>query len=1133
MFNTLSILFLILLQTTVYAQLAPNRTSATKVADVLAQQPAEEITKFLLAMEELEGFTASDVTVLLNGLKPQGANNAAIEYASNSYAFYVMQSGKEQLRAIYVQGLLQALDKLKDQNNKGFVLELLKFCGKDDAVLGVSAYLTDEYLVEKTARVLSAVHSESAGKALNEALQTNISEKVATAIIGAIGEIGVLGTEDKILELLQLHNSENFQRVALTTLSKIGTLKSYDYFVNKSKTVNYLFDKSNVAALALNYAEHLANTGQKEAAVKLITRFYEEGVDPQAVGVRVGALILLTKLDPTKKLRSDLIKLSSNSDRVLRNVALNLLKDGSSVSELKKLANSMNKYNPDVQEDILYFLTNNNAVATLPVIQKIYPSLKEPEVRIAAVKALYVLSGGNNTAFLITQIPRVNREEQQAIKDILVTSKNPDVMDRINQTVGAADTSTQMVLLDVLSQRSNAGSSNEVFDIIEKTLDPRVKSAAYKALPSVVNSDDFNRVVKALDNAKGDQVRPAHQAVITALQLSSDRKAKTDQLISRISGSNTSSAARYFPVFAGEGGEVSLKTVQGYTGEGNSMRVGAIRALASWSNPSALGILTDLLRTETEEGNFNTLFNGFIRQLNASDIKEEQKTLLLQEAFGLAQTDAQRKVALRSLKNVGTYQALAFASRYLQDTELKGIATDVVMNIAIDNPSYIGRDVRNWLESARNNLGGGEGSYLKEAITRHLSEMPNGNGYVSIFNGEDLTGWQGLVENPIKRSEMPETELSEKQVVADTDMQKNWSVLDGELFFAGHGENIATIQHYGDFEMLIDWKLDKNAKDADAGVYLRGVPQVQIWDISRTNVGAQVGSGGLYNNKIHESKPMKVADNPLGEWNTFKIRLIDDKVWVWLNGELVVDSVTLENYWDRKQPILPFEQIELQAHGSKVWYRNIFVKELPKKRVFSISDQEKRDGFEMLFDGNDLDRWTSTPAYEINKEGAIRSNPSAKSKKNMFTKEKYGDFVYRFEFKLTPGANNGIGIRAPLEGNAAYLGHEIQVLDDDAEIYKKLAAHQYHGSVYGIIPAKRGALKPMDEWNEQEIRIQGDKIKVTLNGETIVDGDLREASKNGTLDRREHPGLERKSGHIGFLGHGSEVFYRNIRIKKL
>ena len=136
-------------------------------------------------------------------------------------------------------------------------------------------------------------------------------------------------------------------------------------------------------------------------------------------------------------------------------------------------------------------------------------------------------------------------------------------------------------------------------------------------------------------------------------------------------------------------------------------------------------------------------------------------------------------------------------------------------------------------------------------------------------------------------------------------MRKGWSVEDSMLIFNGKGDNLCTEKQYGDFEMYVDWMLDPAGPEADAGIYLRGTPQVQIWDTSRVNVGAQVGSGGLYNNQMNESKPTKVADNKLGEWNSFYIKMVGDRVTVVLNGEKVVDDVILENYWDRKLPDLP------------------------------------------------------------------------------------------------------------------------------------------------------------------------------------------------------------------------------------
>jgi Domain of Unknown Function (DUF1080) len=196
-----------------------------------------------------------------------------------------------------------------------------------------------------------------------------------------------------------------------------------------------------------------------------------------------------------------------------------------------------------------------------------------------------------------------------------------------------------------------------------------------------------------------------------------------------------------------------------------------------------------------------------------------------------------------------------------------------------------------------------------------------------------------------------------------------------------------------------------------------------------------------------------------------------------------------------------------------------------------LSQEEKDAGFKSLFDGKTLDGWVgATTGYEV-QDGAITCIPSKGG--NLYTAGEYGNFVFRFEFKLTPGANNGLGLRAPLEGDAAYVGMESQILDDTAEAYKNIKPWQHHGSIYGVVPAKTGFLKPVGEWNTEEVTCNGRKVKIVLNGETIVDADLDEATKDGTIDGNKHPGLERTKGHIGFLGHGHKVQFRNIRIKPL
>ena len=199
------------------------------------------------------------------------------------------------------------------------------------------------------------------------------------------------------------------------------------------------------------------------------------------------------------------------------------------------------------------------------------------------------------------------------------------------------------------------------------------------------------------------------------------------------------------------------------------------------------------------------------------------------------------------------------------------------------------------------------------------------------------------------------------------------------------------------------------------------------------------------------------------------------------------------------------------------------------------------EGFTSLFNGKDLSGWVyggkkdgaeqkAGAGYQVDPEKGV-FYCTAKDGGNLFTEKQYANFVFRFEFKLSPGANNGVAIRAPREGSIAYEGIEIQILDDTAEKYAKLRPEQYHGSVYDTVAAKRGSLKPVGEWNTEEIVADGRRIKVTVNGQTIVDANLDDVKDEAKL--KKHPGLSRTSGHVGFLGHGAALEFRNVRIKEL
>ena len=560
-------------------------------------------------------------------------------------------------------------------------------------------------------------------------------------------------------------------------------------------------------------------------------------------------------------------------------------------------------------------------------------------------------------------------------------------------------------------------------------------------------------------------------------------------------------------------------------------------------------------------------------------------------------------------------------------------------------------------------------------------------GFIALFNGEDLSGWIGVPHfDPRKlRAMSPE----DRQAFLDKnwiDVEKHWSVENGELVNDGKGPYLTTAEDYGDFELRLEYK---TVPKADSGIYLRGVPQVQIWDTTEKDAKRaelmSKGSAGLFNNQKSPNYPLVKADKPFGQWNSLKITMIGESVTVVYNGKLVVNEVPLENYWDRSIPVFPVGPIQLQTHGGEIRFRNVYLREIPRMPpeagylskdgmpfgegwmslfsengteaaqagdveyhvLFSLQDGKpaeftigsaegenaramvltvspesgvtltdrqakddsipvantpavdsglksegnqhlyarvrgnsiqvwlnekmvvdvlyprrpqngtvrvsganvtsafvrnsaddprvemfdgKEEGFTPLYNGKDLSGWIGEKqGYDTQPNVLVATKDSG----NLFTKKSYGDFRFRFEFKLRPGANNGVAIRAPLDGRASYDGIESQILDNTSEKYADLKTYQYHGSLYGVVPALRGYLKPIRHWNQQEIIAKGNHIKVILNGKVIVDGNLEKASQNGTVDGKDHPGVLNPTGHLGFLGHGHVIEFRNLRVKSL
>ncbi len=510
--------------------------------------------------------------------------------------------------------------------------------------------------------------------------------------------------------------------------------------------------------------------------------------------------------------------------------------------------------------------------------------------------------------------------------------------------------------------------------------------------------------------------------------------------------------------------------------------------------------------------------------------------------YALANTGdpSSQKILSRASQTEDAYQRAKYTSLYLLFARRQAEAGNMnrcaqicnqVIQRSKDNPSVRAAAINTLRSSIGDDLSKITNPKLQQRVKKYLaapSAAPAAKqppkGFISLFNGKDLTGWK-------RHDGLP----GEKNPTG------KWTVENGTIVGIqdppGAGGFLTTTETFHDFELLLETKIDW---PFDTGIFLRVGPDGKSHQVTLDyRDGGEIG--GIYcpwtHGFVHHC-PDGIKQFKKDQWNQLRVTCQGQpaRIRVWLNDTLITDF----RHTETTTAGIPEEgTICLQVHPggkgydkSQARFKNIFVRPLDDaEKMAVLTEEEKSDGFVSLFNGKDLTGWVGTiDSYGV-KDGVLFCRKG--TGRNIYTEKEYDNFVLRFEFKLQPGTNNGLGIRAPLQGDAAYMGMELQILDNTAEKYSNLHDWQYHGSIYGIEAAKRGHLKPVGEWNVEEVIADGTHITVNLNGTIIIDADIKEASKDGTLSGKEHPGLLNKTGHIGFLGHGDYVEFRNIRIKEL
>jgi len=1104
------VLALVLLVAAGNALMSQTKGMESLVDELVQEMPANTSQELGLLTAHFEETGRPGITHLLNGLSDGQTDDSNVRQAISALSKQASDGGNQALASAFLTYLQ---DSEKPLNAKGFLLGQLQFFADDGIAKAVAALIPQ--LCYPAVRVLSTIGTSAALEALATS-SADVSDDCRASVIMALAS----HKSPHALTLAEAHlqsehiGMQDAVRASLLTSSNNDT---YELLVQRAKNGN----ESDQLTL-LSWLDQAAASRQIENLRKTIATVLKAETSDQVklsamqvaarhLGNDASPLMRRSLQEASPALVTSLVGLLNNNKALELTPYLNMTK---SIPLLGRMA-------------LVGVAGKRKDAAGLSLARELMEGFGM-DARIAGIKALSEISGKAALPELVQMLAKAtDQNEVNALLPQISRYLPGDDAAMLGEVLPTASPTGQQGILRLAKERSFA----DLFDQIKPLFaseNAAVRTHAFQALPALTSGLTVEDIVPVFSDATNDDEQAQ---VAAALANYYNVEGQGPALVGRLISLFPEPAATPIvaKAMARTGDADALKFIEQRILTTGGYPNHARQALLEWDHPDAIDLLFDQV----------AMSDPMIKAKAAQRIIDlsgrhtpAQQLLILRKLLNRDLEEEMMSSIFRTLSRVANVSNLRYLSRYLDSPSLQESASSAIIGIALnltDPDAYLGSEELAIVRKAREVLGEEIGYYTVDALQELLDNTQVDGGYMALFNGVNLDNWQGLVGSPLSRAKMTLEDRIRAQDSADFLMRESWIVQDGLIKFIGSGyDNLSsTVESYGDFELLLDWKIEK---DGDSGIYLRGSPQVQMWDPDGENGG--VGSGGLFNNKLNAAQPIVRADNPVGEWNTFRILMIDDRVTVFLNGTLVTDHAILENYWDRAQKLFPRGPIELQAHTTPLAFRDIYIRELPG--AFLPEPLEQRDSFVALYNGLNLDGWIGNKSDYVSENGEIVIHPTLSGGSgNLFTKDEYENFVLRFDFKLTPGANNGLGIHAPLEGDAAYMGKELQILDNTAEKYAELKEYQYHGSVYGVAAAKRGFLKPVGEWNMQEVIVKDDLFVVRLNGETILEADLAVATQNGTLDGREHPGLAKKKGHIGFLGHGSEVRFRNIRIKVL
>ena len=1093
------------------AQDARQRTAETIVADALAQLPAQTPKAFDSLMQELAATGADGIRMMAAMLVPAAeGKNAPVEYAINGVVSYVTAAGREELAREIRAGLTDAVAASTDKPNQAFLLSQLQLCATAAEAPVFVKYAADEYLADYAVRGLISTPGTD-----GEILALIDASPAPDALLAyAAAEKRLAAAEPALLKWAADPKTGTPTKEAVyNALAKCGTAASIAPLAAAAKADGYAFTKTDATGAYVALLARLAAAGNSKA-VAAAKALRKTGM-PQ--NIRIAGLEIALRADAKKRTQEVLAALK-DPDRTYRCAALDCAAEFADDDLYAAIARKLPSLKDDAAKtDVISWFGSRHAASQAGTVIAAIAS-SDPELALAAIRAAGRIGGQEALDALVAQLDGPHAREASAALAAFNGKPNAAFAAALDGTPR-----TQANALKLVAMRRITTAADKVFALLESP-DAAVRAAAYDALAGVASPKDFERLCDLLNKAQEADVKALQAGLKNALARETPA-AQYEKTMARIA--SAPAKARYYPLLAQAASKEAIDALLAADD-----REAAFAALLTVENPAMVDVLYDLARRNPAWT--DAALARYTEFVTASADTGVRKYQLYRRALELNPSAKVQNKLLKALAKTPEFPVLVLAVKYLDNPATAETAAMVVKTVAAKNPALGGETVAAALKKAQEVYAGlaksdADAGYAVDEIKGLLAKLP-AEGYLPV--SLEPSGWEAVVGDPETRKAMKAKALAKAQTEARAAMAKNWTAENGVLTGAADGGAIGSAKNYENFELILDWKTE-----GEAEMGIRSIPQIAL--------GGK-NSGALTGNMLHDNAAPKAAANGPQEWNTMQVKVVSDRVTVVLNGVTTAENVILENACNREIPAYAEGQILLIAGNAPLNVREMYIRELPATPHFELSEEEAADGFEVLFDGTSMHKWTGNTTNYVPVDGTIYVTAQYGGSGNLYTKKEYGDFVLRFEFAFDrEGVNNGIGIRTPMGVDAAYHGMEIQVLDHDAPIYKNLRVYQQHGSVYGIIPAKRVKFPPLGTWNVEEIRAVGDRITVTVNGEVILDGDIRQAcqghnvapdgGKNNpyTVDHKNHPGLFNASGHIGLLGHGAGIKFRNIRIKEL